>query len=246
MDKLKQWVALTVVACLAIVAAGWLLVIQPKRSEAADLRVQAEDQHLANATLETQLQVLKAKAKDLPKEQAKLAKVAAKVPGDPALPGLVRALLAAATDSGVELVSLSPSEPQLAAATAVAPAPAPAASQQAQGGVPAAGQPGAAGQLAEIPLTVNVVGDFFELQRFLSELEELPRALLVGTLDITPGMSPAAGPGGQAAAQDGSSLTATIGAKAFMAASRPAPHAGTVPADSVAGAPVAATEEPTS
>ncbi len=37
MDKLKQWVALTVVGVLAIVAAGWFLLVAPKHSEADDL-----------------------------------------------------------------------------------------------------------------------------------------------------------------------------------------------------------------
>ena len=90
MDKLKQWVALTLLGCLAIAAAGWFLLVSPKRSEAAELRAQTESQEATNAKLRNELQVLKAQAKDLPKEQAKLAAVAAKIPDNPALPGLVR------------------------------------------------------------------------------------------------------------------------------------------------------------
>ena len=36
MDKAKQWIALAAVAVIAILAAGWFLVVSPKRSEAAD------------------------------------------------------------------------------------------------------------------------------------------------------------------------------------------------------------------
>ena len=236
MDKLKQWVVLTVLACLVIAAGGWFLVISPKRSEAADLRAQAEQQQSANATLETQLQVLKAQAKDLPKEQAKLAAVSAKIPADPALPNLIRALLSAASDSGVELVSLSPGEPVVAAAAApVAAAPAPAQGQAAP----------PAGQLAEIPLSINVVGDYFEVQRFMAELEDLPRAVLVSTLDLAPGTSPTAGEGGPSAA-DGSSLTTTIEGKVFMAANRPAPATASVPGEaaSTTAATTPAEEQP--
>ena len=49
MDKLKQWVALTVVGCLGIMAAGWFLLVSPKRTEAAEIREQAVAQESANA-----------------------------------------------------------------------------------------------------------------------------------------------------------------------------------------------------
>ena len=92
MDKLKQWVALTLVAVLAVGVAGWVVLISPRRSEAADLRRQAVDVTRSDADLRTQLQVLKAQAAALPKEQAALAQVALKVPGTPAQPDLLRAL----------------------------------------------------------------------------------------------------------------------------------------------------------
>jgi hypothetical protein len=66
MDKVKQFVALTVVGALAILAAGWFLLVSPKRTEASDLREQAATQQSANAGLETQLARLKSQAKDLP------------------------------------------------------------------------------------------------------------------------------------------------------------------------------------
>ena len=58
----------------------------------ADLRTQADQQNSQNSTLNAQISMLKAQAKDLPKQQAKLAAVAAKIPDNPALPALIRAL----------------------------------------------------------------------------------------------------------------------------------------------------------
>ena len=75
-DKLKQWVALTLVAVLGVGVAGWVVLISPRRSEAADLRRQAVDVTRSDADLRTQLQVLKAQAAALPQEQASLAQVA--------------------------------------------------------------------------------------------------------------------------------------------------------------------------
>ncbi len=56
--------------------------------------------------------MLKAQAKDLPKQQARLAAVAAKIPDNPALPALIRALTKAADEANVELVSLAPAPPR--------------------------------------------------------------------------------------------------------------------------------------
>jgi Tfp pilus assembly protein PilO len=254
MDKLKQWVALTVVACLAVSAAGWFLLVSPKRTEAAELRTQTEDQNSANAKLETELQVLKAQAKDLPKEQAKLAAVAAKIPDNPGLPSLVRALLEAAEVAEVELVSITPSDPALRAPVVPTAPVAQGTAQQtpdagAAGTAPAAPAPSPAGQLADIPVSINVVGDYFQVQRFLTAAEELTRALRVETLDIVPGLAPSSDQAtGPAAMEEGRSLSATLNGYVFMAANRPAPFTATVPgvesapADAVAVDPASAAQ----
>ena len=40
MSKTRQWAMLTAVACLAVLAAGWFLVVKPQRAHASDLRAQ--------------------------------------------------------------------------------------------------------------------------------------------------------------------------------------------------------------
>ncbi|CAA9362483.1 MAG: hypothetical protein AVDCRST_MAG16-3183, partial [uncultured Frankineae bacterium] len=108
MDKVKQWVALAAAAALVLGAAGWFLLISPKRGEASELRDRHAAQELSNQQAATQLAALKTKAEQLPRKRAALAAVAAKVPTGPALPALVRALTAAARSAGVELVSVAP------------------------------------------------------------------------------------------------------------------------------------------
>lgn len=225
MDKLKQWVALTVLGCLAVMAAGWFLLVSPKRGEAQELRDQATAQESANGTLRTQLAMLKAQAKDLPAQKAKLAAVAAKIPDNPALPALIRALDRASADSGVELVSIAPSAPTplvapAAAAAVAAPAAAPAAgAAAAPAAVPvAAGAPAAAGAVSSIPLAINVVGGYFQVQQFLSSLEGLQRALRVTGLTLAPGGNPVAVGGSGGSTDDGRSLSATISSQVYMTA----------------------------
>ncbi len=134
MDKLKQWVALTVVGCLAVLAAGWFLLVSPKRTEAEELRT-ADGVAGAAATrpCARSWRCCKAQAKDLPKQQAKLAAVAAKIPENPALPALIRALDGASADAGVELVSIAPGAPAPVVAADAAGAPAAPAAPAAPG-----------------------------------------------------------------------------------------------------------------
>ena len=227
MDKLKQWVALTVVGCLGIMAVGWFLLVSPKRTEAAEVREQAVSQEATNAGLRTKLDVLKAQAKDLPKKQADLARVAAKIPDNPGLPSLIRALTAASTTAGVELVSVVPKPPVAgagAAAGAAAPVAAAPAAAAPAAAAPAAGAPApapaSAGSLASIPLDINVVGGYFEVAQFVAALENLPRALRVTNLKIAPGVSPTVKD--KPSTADGRSLTTTITGSVYMAANRPA------------------------
>lgn len=208
MDKLKMYVAFTALGCLFVLVAGWFFLVSPKRSEVAQLDAQATGQVSSNAVLSTQLASLKAKAKDLPRQKARLAEVAAKIPDNPALPALIRALSTAADAAGVELVTVTPSAPSpVVAAAAGAAAPA------------APGTPGAtaaAGGLSQIPLTLNLAGGYFQVEQFVANLENLPRSMRIMNLTMTPGANPMK-PAAAGAADDGHTLTATVTGSVFMA-----------------------------
>jgi Tfp pilus assembly protein PilO len=202
MDKMKQWIALTLVGALAIMAGGWFLVISPKRAHAADLRTQAAAKERANSLLQVQLSTLKAQAKDLPKQQAKLAAVAAKIPNNSAMPTLIRALNSAADDTGVELVSVAPS-----VATPVAGAAAPAAATTAAS---AASAPSSVGALQSIQLSLGIVGSYFQVAEYLDRLESLQRAFRVTGFTLAPGTNPVKSPASQPGTDTGKLLNASI------------------------------------
>lgn len=187
MDKVKQWIALTVVGVLAVLVAGWFLLVAPKHSQAAALRAQADAQDLANSGLRTSLALLKAQAKDEPAQEATLAAVAAKIPDNPALPALIRDLDKATASTGVDLQSLAPGPPTLVAAPADSTQPPTALSRTA--GVPtvARGVAAAGGSLAAIPITLNITGSYFQALEFVDQLETLNRAFKVTTLSLVPG-----------------------------------------------------------
>lgn len=230
MDKMKQWVALTVVGVLAVAAGGWFLLVSPKRSEAAEVRLDVEQTNNEVNALRTQLAMLKAQQKTLPQVQARLSKVQAQVPDNPALPSLIRALTKAAENTGVQLVSLAPAAPTVLQGAATAPVT-PTASgtgtttSSAPRPVGAAGTAGgaSAGVLNEIKLAVNVVGGYFQIQQFFDEVENLKRAMKVTAFTLGTGKKVAAQKGGTPAAAtdryDGV-LTANITAAVYMADGR--------------------------
>lgn len=242
MDKLKQWVALTVVGVIAILAAGWFLLVSPKRSDASDLDAQAQAKQAANAMLLTKLATLKAQAKDLPRQQAALAAVAAKIPDNPAMPALIRSLSKAAASAGVELVSIAPANVTPVVSTARTGAPvtptvgsAPVATSSGTSAAPvtpsagsaagsAAGSSATAGTLSSISVTLSVVGGYFQVEQFLDGLESLQRAFKVGSISMAPGdnpVKPATGTStGTSAAASGRSLTAAITGLVYLAPGR--------------------------
>ena len=121
-------VALTGVVVLAVLAAGWLLLVSPQRAEAADAaRADRGPAATANATLRDQA-ALAPQAEDLPAQRAQLAAVPRKIPDNPALPALLRALTGQRRDAGVELARRAGAGRRLAVAAA-----APAAAEPGRG-----------------------------------------------------------------------------------------------------------------
>lgn len=210
MDKMRQWTVFTVLAVIAVLVAGWMLMVKPQRSHAADLRDQAAQVQSGNDQLRNQISSLKSQAKDLPKQQARLAVIEQKIPDNPALPSLIRSLSDAADGAGVDLVSLAPSQPAALAPTA------PAAAATVTAGHPAAA---AAPALEQVPVTLSVTGTYFNIEQFVSNLEGLQRAIIVDGWSMAPGgKGGAAGaPSAPAAATATDQLTAQITARVFMA-----------------------------
>ena len=111
MSVTRKWSALAVVLVLAILAAGWFLLVSPKRGEAADLEKQAANQESANAKLVSELNELKQQQADLPQQRAELAVMRKQIPDNPALPTLIRNLTQAGRKVGVSINTMAPAVP---------------------------------------------------------------------------------------------------------------------------------------
>ena len=239
MTVTRKWSMMAAILILAILAAGWFLLISPKRGEAAELRTQGVTQEDANARLTQQISVLQAQQSDLPKQRARLAVFKTRIPSNPALPTLIRDLTAAGRKVGVTIDTMAPSLPVVVAGVLPVAAPvAPAADASAteSSGTTAETAPVtpvapvvAAPSLYQVPLSLTVTASYFELEQFVNKLEGLKRSFLVTGFTV-------GAPSGDAAT-DGD-LTLTLQGRVFLSppASTTIP---TTPAAPAAPAPVA-------
>jgi len=206
MTQTRKWGLLTAVAVVASLALGWFLLISPKRGQAAELRSQAEQQAAANSQLQTRVAQLKAQSKDLPRQQARLEDIQARMPASPDLPALTRSLVDAAAQSGVVVMTLTPQAPAF-----VETKPAAAIAPKADAKAAAAGPQL---KVAQIPLSVVVEGDYYEVEQFLGKLEKFKRSMLVTGLDLAAPSAAATSAEGARASQG--AVTATIAGRVYM------------------------------
>jgi len=223
MSRIQQWVAGTVVAVLAIVAAGWFLAVAPQKHKVSSLTAQATSEEQSNAGLRNRVAALTAQMSAVPGEEASVAAIAAKIPADPELPNYVRALSTIASQTGVDLISIAPGAPTavVLAAPTVAPTPAASGAATASAAPTAAAAPApSAPSLQTISIGIDVQGGYWQIQQFTAALQRLARSTVVTTLSIAPGASlkAAAQPSASAAAPSAAwkVLQANITASVFM------------------------------
>ena len=179
--RTSRWVAATAVLSVVLVAATWLLLIGPRRGEAARLREERVSVQASNDNLRLQIAQLKAQFAQLSTKQAELASVQQQLPPTAEIPALVRNINTIAGTAGVRLDSLTPGAATFVSNEAAAPA---GTAGGTAGGTAPAPRPG----LVSIPVAVVVTGDYFQAALFLRKLQtQLHRGFLINTLAIKPG-----------------------------------------------------------
>lgn len=231
MEKMRQWLLLTALGVVGILAAGWFLLVSPQHSHASSLRTQAASEQQSAAGLQSQVAQLKQQAKGEVAQQRRLAQIANQIPDNPQLPTLIRELSTAAHKAGVTLMSLAPSQPTAVTATTTAATTAP---------------------LAQIPIAIQVTGSYFNIESFFQATRHMDRALLVTGFTLAPsgGGSSSDSSGGGATAAAPNALTGQIQGVVFespavaqpaatTAAPAPATSTTTAPAPQASAAPSA-------
>lgn len=194
----RETVAIGVVAMILVIVAGWFLLIKPTSSKVSGLKKQAQQQQQDNDALQTEIAVLQSAKKKLPQDIAELNKLTQRVPQSVELPTLLRQMQQIATDSGVTLKGITPTQPSAL--------------------------PGAQG-IDAVGISIVVGGGYAEIEQLDSSLESLSRAFLVSGLALTSGgPSGAAGSSTSSAASATSSsdpsdlITATLTGRVLLRA----------------------------
>jgi Tfp pilus assembly protein PilO len=197
----QAWYAGAALGAVGVLAAGYMLLVSPQLSNAADVSAQKDTVTAANNVTEGQIAALKKQFSTLPDLEAKLASMRVHMPTAPQEPTLLRQLSAIASDTGVTLSNAAFSPP---AAMAGATTTSGAASVQAPG------------TLSQIALNIQVNGSFAQTRAFLMRLETLPRFVLVTGVNVTRNGGSSSTTSGSGAASSSYTLATTITARTFM------------------------------
>ncbi|MGZ4141651.1 MAG: type 4a pilus biogenesis protein PilO [Actinomycetota bacterium] len=155
----RRQIMIAAAAAVGVTVIFFFFLLKPKLSDISKARSDIVTAQSEQQTLQVQLQHLQEVRKNAPQTMAQLAAVSQYLPTTPDLPGFIRLLQDAATQSGMDLQSIAPSPPaDLTNATGVQ------------------------------TISVTIVGraGFFRLTDFLSRLENLQRAVEVRSIALAP------------------------------------------------------------
>jgi type II secretory pathway pseudopilin PulG len=233
-----------IVCVLAAVAGSWLLVIQPKRGEAAKLGDQINSAQSQLDSARAQVAQGEAAKGSFASSYTTLVRLGEAVPSDDNMPSLIYQLQSAATTTGVDFRSLT-LNPGASAGTPATPAPSSSASaaQAVTASLPPGATVGPAGFPIE-PFTFTFRGNFFHLSNFFGRLQQFviannQQVSVSGRLMTLNAIS--LGPGPRGFPQ----ITATISATTYLVPAAQGLLGGATPGGPVSNTSAQAVSTPT-
>jgi Tfp pilus assembly protein PilO len=150
-----------IIAGAAAVIVALLLVfflVLPKMGQVSDAQQELQDTQAEQQTLQVQLGALETAREQAPENEAVIREVNQMVPPTADLPGLILLLRNSATVAGVQVLSLTPAPPALSETN----------------------------DYSSIVVSASGEGSYFAVVKYLNEIETLPRAATVETIDMSP------------------------------------------------------------
>lgn len=150
-----------IVAGAAALIVALLLVfflVLPKMGAVSDAQQELQDTQAEQQTLQAQLSALETARDQAPENEAVIRQVNQMVPPTADLPGLILFLRNSATVAGVQVLSLTPAAPTLSETN----------------------------DFSSISVSASGEGSYFAVVKYLNEIETLPRAATVQTIDLSP------------------------------------------------------------
>jgi Tfp pilus assembly protein PilO len=186
----------------------WYFALWSPRSsaleDANDRRDTAEER---NQQLDASIERLRNDQQNEPQRRATLERLRAAVPDQPNLAQFILDTNDAAVKAGIDWISIAPTPPAAATAPTAPAAPTTTTTVQAGSGVGAGAGAGAprtsvGSAPAEIKMTMQITGGYFQVLDFLNRLNAMPRVVVVDGLNLN--------------ADQGARLTVTVTARMFV------------------------------
>lgn len=143
-------------AVLALLLVFFLVL--PKMGQVNDAKQELQDTQAQQQTLQAQLNALEQARDEAPQNEADIRDVERKVPPTADLPGVILFLRNAATVSGVQVMTLTPAPPV----------------------------PSESATFSSIQISSSGEGSYFAVVKYLHEIETLPRAATVQSVNLSP------------------------------------------------------------
>ena len=177
-----------VAAALVVLLLWYLLLWRPTSAKVAKERDKAVAAERTRDDLRDRIKNLRSSRRLEPLKLSQLATLKVAVPDDPNLAQFILDANDAATRSGIDFLSISPTPPGTAAV----------------GATPTTVAGGGGGAPVPIKLAMTIQGGYFQVIDFLNRLDRLPRVVVIDGLTIT-------------GSPTGGQLSATITARMFTA-----------------------------
>jgi type II secretory pathway pseudopilin PulG len=240
----RDRIVLIVVLVAAAIVGSWLLVIQPKRSEAGKLGDQLKAAQAQLQSAQAQVQEGEAAKSSFASNYTTMARLGEAVPADDNVPSLIYQLQSAASAARVDFRDLAVSPGAGGSTTSAFPQSSPSAAQAATAALPPGATVGSAGFPIE-PFTFTFRGNFFHLADFLGRVQRFVvannnRVSVSGRLLTLNAISLGAGP------QGFPQITASISANAYLVPASQGVMAGATTAGPAAAAVSTTTTTPSS
>jgi Tfp pilus assembly protein PilO len=211
----RRVILFAAIAAVVILLGWYLLLWSPAKSDLDKAKKRTAAAQAQEQQLQAQVRRLRDVRASEPLRRAQLETLRTAIPDTPNLGQFLVDVNDAATKSGINFMSIAPSEPKAPATAVVTPTPttAPASGTTPTTAATTATPPAAvATPPAEVTLVIQVQGGYFQVMDFLNRLDRLPRLVVTDALNVN-------------ADPNTGALTASINARMFVR-SIPAGFAG--------------------
>lgn len=159
-------------AALVLIVLWYFLLWTPRNDDLEKAKERREAAEQQQTQLRSEIARLRAAQRDEPLLRARLETLRTSIPDEPNLAQFILDTNDAAIRSGIDFISIAPALPA-APTTAAGPAPVTPGAPAAVGGPP-----------ADIKLSLQIRGGYFQVLDFLNRLDALPRLVVTDGLNI--------------------------------------------------------------